>query len=99
MERPVDEQRGVGDVGAQPLREPLQPGQDYELELRAVGQTLTAKLNGKVLGTVTDTALPEGSFGIGASEHGAPSLVKALEVLDLDAPGGASTTPAAAAKK
>ncbi len=83
-----------------PLREPLQPGQDYELELRVVGQTLTAKLNGEILGTVTDGTHPEGKLGVdgGGRNNTAPALVKSLEVLDLDAPGGASTTPATATK-
>src|SRR5437762_11726706 len=81
------------------LREPLQPGQDYELELRVVGQTFTAKLNGEVLGTVTDGTFPDGKFGLVATDHNAaPVLVKALEVLDLDVPGAASATPAAATK-
>jgi hypothetical protein len=83
-----------------PLREPLQPGQDYELELRVVGQTLTVKLNGEILGTVTDGTFPEGHVGVAVSgrvidHNAAPALIKALEVLDLDAPGGASITPAA----
>jgi hypothetical protein len=74
-----------------PLREPLQPGQDYELELRVVGQILTAKLNGEVLGTVTDAAFPDGQFSVAAMEHeGTPTLVKSLEVLDLDAPAAAA---------
>ena len=34
-----------------PLREPILPGQEYELELHMVGETLTAKFNGEVLGT------------------------------------------------
>jgi serine/threonine protein kinase/formylglycine-generating enzyme required for sulfatase activity len=69
-----------------PLREPLKAGQDYELELRVVGQTFTAKLNGEVLGTVTDGTYPQGHFGVGLSERNdSPVLVKTLEVLDLDA--------------
>jgi formylglycine-generating enzyme required for sulfatase activity/predicted Ser/Thr protein kinase len=73
-----------------PLPQPLQPGQDYELELRVVGQTLTAKLNGEVLGTVTDGTLTDGTFGVnGIGRDAAPALIKSLEVLDLDAPGAA----------
>ena len=80
-----------------PLPEPLQQGQEYDLELRAVGQTLTAKFNGEVIGTTTDTVLPEGSFGVGVSEKKAGgALVKTFELLDLDAPNGtgASSAPA-----
>ncbi len=70
-----------------PLSTPLTVGQNYELELRVVGQILTAKLNGDVLGTVTDSTLEEGHFGVGASDHnGTQALIKAIEVLDLDVP-------------
>ncbi|MEQ1747920.1 MAG: serine/threonine-protein kinase [Prosthecobacter sp.] len=70
-----------------PLTAPLTAGQNYELELRVVGQTLTAKLNGSALGTVTDSTLEEGHFGVGVSDYnGTPTLVKAIEALDLDAP-------------
>ena len=79
-----------------PMRKPFQPGQDYELELRVVGQTLTAKVDGEVLGTVADRTFPEGVFGVVFSDRNVtPVLVKALEVLDLDAPNGASAAPAA----
>jgi hypothetical protein len=72
-----------------PLRTPLRAGEDYELELRVVGQTLTVSVNGKVLATVTDASVKEGQFGVGTFENNRPStLVKSLEVLDLDAPGG-----------
>jgi hypothetical protein len=68
-----------------PLPEPLKPGQDYEMELRIVGQTLTAKLNGELLGTASDGTLSEGIFGVLVGEgQGYPVLVKTLEVLDLD---------------
>ena len=78
------------ELGRFPLREPLQPGRDYELELRVVGQTLTAKLNREIIGTVTDGTYSQGEFGgSGTKEDTAPVLVKALEMLDLDAPGGA----------
>jgi formylglycine-generating enzyme required for sulfatase activity/tRNA A-37 threonylcarbamoyl transferase component Bud32 len=98
--------RRVSNLGYFPLREILQPGRDYELELRVVGQALTAKFNGELLGTVTDTVLAEGTFGVGladrkANQNDTPATVKALEVLDLDAPAVASSTvpaPATASK-
>jgi hypothetical protein len=80
---------------------PFQPGQAYELELRMVGQTLTAKLDGNVLGTTTDGIFSEGNFGVSTIGQGAPVLVSDLEVLDLDAPGAtasSATTPASATK-
>ncbi|WP_395747345.1 serine/threonine-protein kinase [Prosthecobacter sp.] len=84
------------------LKEKLQPGQDYELELRATGRTLTAKLNGEILGTVTDETYAEGMLGVGvgtgiSSGSGAPVRIKALEVLHLDgsAPSNATAEPAA----
>ena len=83
-----------------PLRAPLEPGQDYELELRVVGQTLTAKFNGEVLGTVTDGTFSEGRFGVQVTDpKTTPALVKSLEVLDLDAPGKVSPSPSPQSSK
>ena len=68
------------------LQTPLQNGKDYTLELRAVGQTLTAKLNDELLGTVTDATLTQPRFGIlgvANQQDSAPALVKTIEVLDL----------------
>ena len=67
------------------LNNALQPGQDYELELRAVGSTLTARLDGKTLGQVEDTTIPQGAFMIGLGV-GQPVTIRALEYLDLSAP-------------
>ena len=70
-----------------PTPQPLITGQDYELELRVVGPTLTAKLNGQLLGTVEDTTLPFGRVMLtNLVGDGASALVKSLEFLDLDAP-------------
>jgi serine/threonine protein kinase len=70
-----------------PVREPLMPARDYELELRVVRQTFTAKLNGETLGTVTDGMPQRRDFSVGVIGNNAgPALVKVLEVLDLDAP-------------
>ncbi len=66
------------------LNNALQPGQDYELELRAVGSTLTACLNGEILGQVEDSTLPHGSFMIGLGT-GQPTTVHALQYLNLNA--------------
>jgi len=95
-----DIERSVTNLRGFQLRETVQPGQDYELELRIVGQALTAKFNGEVLGTVTDTTIPECAFSVGVTElktdgNGATATVKGFEVLDLDAPTEASSTAAA----
>lgn len=74
------------DLGFFTLSERLRKGSSYELELRAEGQTLTAKLNGQFLGTVEDDTVKEGLFGMATlgSRGEPPTLVKSLEVLDLD---------------
>ncbi len=62
-----------------------------------MGQTLTAKFNGGVLGTVADATFAQGNFALGTTDHDVPpALVNAFEVLDLDAPGSAG--PAAPAR-
>ena len=67
------------------LRDRLQPGRDYELELRVVGQNFTAKLNGDLLGTVTDGTYATGQFGVGVTGESAnPALIKTLAILNLD---------------
>ena len=82
-----------------PLREPLQPGQEYEIELRIEGQTLTAKFNGEILGTVTDGVFTQGGFGAAVTDKdAAPVLVKSLNFLDLDAPSKISMSPSTATK-
>ncbi len=75
----------------------FEAGQEYEMELRAVGQTLTVKLDGETLGAVTDSTLSEGSFGVGAN-GGEPALVTSFEFLDLSGNGTATVpkTPAPA---
>ena len=82
------------ELGKYPLRVPLKLGQDYRLELRFVGQTLTATFNGEALGSVTDGTYQEGHLGAGVtSKTATPSLVKTLEVLNLDAPSKGSPAP------
>ena len=81
------------------LHDVLKPGEEYTSELRAVGPALTAKFNGEVLGTITDTTLTQGNFGIAAVDAaGTPTLIKSLEVLDLYAPAQASPSPAPQAR-
>ena len=77
------------------LKEALRMGQEYELELRVVGQTLAVKLDGELLGTATDSAKVEGDFGLQLDKASARVLIKKLEVLDLDAPGSLSAPPSA----
>jgi serine/threonine protein kinase len=62
---------------------PLQPGQDYELELIIIGSTLAAKLNGTALGSVEDSAISKGLFGAGNAQN-VPAQVKTLHILNLD---------------
>ena len=66
-----------------PLPAPLTAGQDYELELRIIGDRLITKFNGKLLGEVTDSTFKVGQFCIAVSSE-SPPLVKALEYLNLD---------------
>jgi hypothetical protein len=70
----------------------LQPGQEYDLELRLVGPSLTAKLDGEILGTATDGSISEGNFGIVASGTGEAAVVKSYEFLDLDKRGAISAS-------
>lgn len=79
-----------------PVPRPLQPGQEYELELRAVGSTLTARLDGQLLGSVEDSRLSSGAFGVNnsAQQSDAPPLVvRSVEFLDLDQPAAVSPSP------
>jgi len=71
------------------LKEPLKAGQDYELELRVVGDQLTAKFDDEMLATITSAHLAEGQLGVGANDIETlpgPTLIKSVEILDLDAP-------------
>ncbi|HBJ86211.1 MAG TPA: hypothetical protein DDZ88_20570 [Verrucomicrobiales bacterium] len=74
---------GTGKLGEFPLPKPLSAGEDYELELRAVGSQFTVRFNGQALGEAEDAAIAEGMFGI-ASASTEPVLVKTLEYLNLD---------------
>ena len=68
------------------------------MELRTVGQTITAMFNGEVVGQITDGTFAEGIFDVQFQEHSATkSKIKALEVLNLDTPvkPGAAVEPGA----
>jgi serine/threonine protein kinase len=82
------------------LPSPPLDGDPYELELRVQGHTLTAKVNGAVVGTATDAAFPEGAFGVKVSLGGPEQTaeIPSLELLDLDAPATSATSPAVATK-
>jgi serine/threonine protein kinase len=104
LARYVPEARKMIHLQEFPLQKSLQFGQSYELELRAVGKTITAKYNGEVLGSVTDETHASGNFGLlHATSDNTPVLVLALEVLDLDVPPepvvAASTAPTPAISK
>ncbi len=87
LARYVPEARKMITLQEFPLRKSLQLGENYELELRAVGKTITAKYNGELLGNVTDETHASGHFGLLLSTiDSTPVLVLAMEVLDLDAP-------------
>ena len=68
------------------LSKPLQIGEDYEMELRAVGPALIVSLNGKVLGEIADSTITQGEFAVGVGD-GQPVTIRALEYLDLSAAG------------
>jgi hypothetical protein len=70
------------------LSKPLQPAKPYELELRAVGSTLTAKLNGATLGEVNESSLRDGMMSV-SLDLANPVLIAALQYLPLG-----SSTPA-----
>jgi hypothetical protein len=85
-------QSGIGDILKEfQVHHPLQPGQDYEMELRAVGSTLTVRVNGETMGQVEDTTFPLGAFQIRAGT-GEAATIRALEYLDLSASASAGAT-------
>ena len=92
----VQKRDRVGDEGDKlgefAVPEPVSHGQEYQLELRMIGQSLTVKLNGKVLGEVSDATFSGGQFTVGLSKTDAPVIIKSLEFLDLDAACRASAS-------
>jgi formylglycine-generating enzyme required for sulfatase activity len=87
-----------------PLAEPLAVGADAEIELRVVGNKLTAKANGKEVGGVEDSTLTSGEFGVwqDTQEPTRETLVRAIQYLvlpdDASASAAVSVTPATATK-
>ena len=81
-----------------PGNNPLPAGEPIELELRGMGSTLIAKINGTEVGRVEDNTLKEGQLAI-RLESGV--VLYAVEILDLSkeaAPVPAATVPATATK-
>jgi hypothetical protein len=72
------------------LARPLQAAKPYELELRVAGSTLTSKLNGTVLGEVTEGSLPDGMMSV-SLDLASPVLIAALQYLPLGSSAPVST--------
>lgn len=70
-------------------------GHPMEIELRAVGRRLTAKINGEVVAAVDDTRL---TSGICAVQLSAGSVIHGLQTLDLSKNKPASAVAAGASK-
>jgi serine/threonine protein kinase len=73
---------------------PLKPGEDYELEVRVVGDRFTVKLQGTVLLESRDDSLGSGTFGVALGAQGVQVPITSIKYLDLGGP--ASTSPTAA---
>ena len=67
------------DLARAALLRPLSPGDEYELELIAIGDQLHTRLNDQRLPVVTDTRLKEGSLGFHAVHP-----MRDVEVIHLD---------------
>ncbi len=90
--------------GGHTLPKPIRTGEEYELELRVVGDRSTVKLQGTVMIEVRDATYATGAFGIASAlPSGDQRLVRTVEYLDLGGPAPAvsatapHTTPAAVA--
>jgi formylglycine-generating enzyme required for sulfatase activity/predicted Ser/Thr protein kinase len=75
---------------------PLPPGfdrtQEHTLEFRAVGDELSVRLNGQLIGTHRDTRAAEGGVGFFPADG---ALIRKVEYLNLDGPPGRSSAPVA----
>ncbi|MCX6907660.1 MAG: SUMF1/EgtB/PvdO family nonheme iron enzyme, partial [Verrucomicrobia bacterium] len=92
--QPTDSPRGVKVLKQWPLPPGIDLNREITLEFRAIGEELSFKVNGQLVGMVRDsTCNQEGEVTIYARELGA--RVSRIEVLNLD---GASLSPAAAPK-
>jgi hypothetical protein len=58
---------------------PLKAGDEFDMELFAIGNKLIGRFNGKQLPIVTDTRLTEGNLGFQTADS-----VRDVEVLNLD---------------
>jgi hypothetical protein len=72
------------------LARSLPPAKPYELELRVAGSTLTARLNGELVGEVNDTTFPSGMMQVGL-DVASPVLIGALQYLPLGNSAPATT--------
>ncbi len=75
------------------LPAPLQPGEEYELEVRAVGDRFTVKLQGTVLLESRDDSLGSGTFGVGLGAQGVQIPITSIEYLDFGGSAPAAQTP------
>lgn len=74
------------------LSKPLVDGEEFILEFRVVGATLTALLNGLEIGKIEDTTQAEGAFGV-ISGKAQQATFTALEYLDLSKPAPSAIYP------
>jgi formylglycine-generating enzyme required for sulfatase activity len=89
----ANSQRNIRELNIWPLPASVDPNQKITLEFRAVGDELSLKVNGQLVGTVRDSTYSrEGEVAVYCKEVG--TRVSRIEVLNLD---GAFTTTAAPA--
>ncbi len=74
-----DRTKAQEELARLPLQHPLKPGDEYELELIAIGDALHVRLNDERLPVVTDTRLKEGTLGLHCIHP-----MRDVEVINLD---------------
>ncbi|MEQ1860056.1 MAG: SUMF1/EgtB/PvdO family nonheme iron enzyme, partial [Chthoniobacteraceae bacterium] len=77
------------------LPAPIQPGEEYEIELRAVGDLFTVRLNGEVVLESRDPERATGKFGISFRTLGKERRIVSLEYLDLSSSAPTATAASA----